>query len=268
MFPISIDHVLDMTLRSASVRLATTLLLLMPTVVGAQSLRGSSASLDIQNQMARVHEFTFLITPRQVTSFVDSGYLVRVQPNPDLQLHEVSYPYARPEVGLFVDRLSEQYHAACGEPLVVTSLTRPETEQPLNASDRSVHPTGMAVDLRMPAKSDCRRWLENVLLDLERKQVIEATREKRPAHFHVAVFPQPYVHYIAALSDPRSAPLAAAATPAPNTTVATTRYKVRSGDSLWAIAHKHATTVERLREANRLSTSRIRAGQVLRIPTT
>ena len=47
MFPISIDHVLDMTLRSASVRLATTLLLLMPTVVGAQSLRGSSASLDI-----------------------------------------------------------------------------------------------------------------------------------------------------------------------------------------------------------------------------
>ena len=257
-----------MTLRSASVRLAAILVFVAPGMVGAQSLRGSSASLDIQNMMARSHEFTFLHTPGQVSKFVDSGYLIRVQPKPDLQLHQVSFPYARPEVRLFVDRLADQYHAACGEVLVVTSLTRPESDQPINASDRSVHPTGMAVDLRVPNKSGCRRWLENVLLDLERKKVIEATREKRPAHFHVAVFPQPYLHYLGALIAPSAAPVPAPRATVASSTVAMTSYKVRSGDSLWAIARKHATTVELLRETNRLSSSRIRAGQVLKVPTT
>src|SRR5262245_41073035 len=116
-----------MTLRSAPVRVAAAVLLFLPGVASAQSLRGSSASLDIQNHMARVHEFTFLMTPRQVSKFVDSGYLIRVPSDANVQLHEVSFPYARPEVALFVDRLAAQYHSACGEPLVVTSLTRPES---------------------------------------------------------------------------------------------------------------------------------------------
>ena len=38
---------------------------------------------------------------------------------------DVSFPFARPEVELFVQRLSGQYRRACGEQLVVTSLTRP-----------------------------------------------------------------------------------------------------------------------------------------------
>jgi hypothetical protein len=59
-------------------------------------------------------------------------------------------------VQTFVERLSSQYHNACGERLVVTSLTRPASEQPRNASDRSVHPTGMAIDLRLSTKGTCR----------------------------------------------------------------------------------------------------------------
>lgn len=267
-----------MKLRSAPFRLVPALLLL-PGLLGAQSLRGSPASLDVQNQMARVHEFSFLMTSRQVSKFVESGYLLPVQPSPDVQLHQVSYPFARPEVVLFVDRLGAQYRSVCGEPLVVTSLTRPESEQPPNASDRSVHPTGMAVDLRVPRAASCRKWLEDVLLELEGKQVIEATREKRPSHFHVAVFPQPYLRYVDALPGvPAPAPKAVvktvvktvASAPKPVRTVAiadTTRYRVRSGDSLWTIARRHATTVERLRQANNLRSSRIRAGQVLEIPT-
>ena len=38
--------------------------------------------------------------------------------------------YARPEVVLFLERLGKQYREACGEPLVVTSLTRPKSSQP------------------------------------------------------------------------------------------------------------------------------------------
>jgi LysM repeat protein len=269
-----------MTLRSASVRLAAVLLLL-PGTATAQSLRGSPASLDVQNEIAREHDFSLLRTPGQVTKFVDAGFLIPVRPSAHVQLHEVSFPYARPEVGLFVSRLGEQYHASCGEPMVVTSLTRPESEQPINASDRSVHPTGMAVDLRVPKRASCRRWLETVLLDLENKHVLEATRERRPSHFHVAVFPRPYLAYVGALPV-EPAPERAATTRRVSTTrvsmnqtparaastSATRRYKVREGDSLWTIARRNATTVAWLRETNGLSSSKILPGQTLRIPAT
>src|SRR5690606_40092741 len=95
---------------------------------------------------------------------------------------------------------SDLYQAACGEKLVVTSLVRPTTRQPRNAADRSVHPTGMAMDLRRSNKASCRRWLERVLLQLEARGVLEATRENRPPHYHVALFPRPYVQYVAALT--------------------------------------------------------------------
>jgi LysM repeat protein len=41
---------------------------------------------------------------------------------------------------------------------------------------------------------------------------------------------------------------------------------VRSGDSLWSIARRHGTTVDRLRSANGLRTSRVKPGQTLTIP--
>ena len=232
---------------SAPRLLAAAYLFLAPNLATAQSLGGSASSLDLQNRVARAHNFTFLGTSGQVSRFANLGYLVRVRPNSDLDLHGVSFPYARPEVQMFVGRLAAQYRVSCGEKLVVTSLTRPESSQPRNASSRSVHPTGMAVDLRLSRKTSCRRWLERVLLELERGRVLEATRERRPAHYHVAVFPQPYARYVMSLSK-------------------VTRYRVRSGDSLWAIARRHGTTVARLREENGLSSSRILTGQMLDVP--
>jgi len=41
---------------------------------------------------------------------------------------------------------------------------------------------------------------------------------------------------------------------------------VQSGDTLELLAKRHGTTVSKLREANRLDTSRIRAGQRLKLP--
>jgi hypothetical protein len=165
----------------------------------AQSLLGSHESLLRQNEEAREHDFTYLRTTEDVRSYIQQGLLVRLPGNADYELatEEVSFPYARPEVKTFIERLSEQYRAACGERLVVTSLTRPITRQPPNASVISVHPTGMAADLRRSDSSGCRQWLETVLLDLEGKGVIEATREQYPPHYHVAVFPNPYLQYLA-----------------------------------------------------------------------
>ena len=225
----------------------------------AQSLRGSSASLDRQVDQARRHDFTRLAGPPQVRRFVDAGLLVHIPGNRDYTLVDVSFPFARPEVRLFVERLASQYRRACGQRLVVTSLTRPLSHQPRNASDRSVHPTGMAIDLRLPA-GRCRSWLESVLLSLEARGVLEATRERRPPHYHVAVYPRPYAAYVRELT------ARAAAGEAPSADTADVFHVVRRGDSLERIARRHRVPVEALRRANGLTSSLIHPGQSLRVP--
>ncbi len=231
--------------------------------VAAQSLRGSPSSLDRQNTQARRHDFTYLAAGKNVNSFVERGYLVEVPGNEDYRLRAVSFPYARPEVRLFIERLSSQYRAHCGDQLIVTSLTRPHSRQPRNASDRSVHPTGMAVDLRRTNNMVCRRWLERVLLELEGSGVLEATRERRPPHYHVAVFPKPYARYVERLI---GAPPKLATGGGRVSEPETVDHKVRSGESLWVIAQRYGTTLDSLRDANELRSSRIYAGQVLRVP--
>lgn len=228
------------------------------TALAGQSLRGSSHSLDVQNRMARQHDYSYLRTGDRVRQFVEAGYLVPVRSNDDFRLHRVSYPVARPEVELFVRRLASQYRAACGERLVVTSLTRPINRQPRNASSRSVHPTGMAVDLRLSRQRACRSWLEGVLLSLERAGVLEATRERYPAHYHVALFPRSYLAYV----DRRTDGQVVLAEPASAIT-----YEVRPGDTLWTLARRHDTSVEFLRSVNDLSGNQIYAGQMIRLPT-
>jgi hypothetical protein len=225
----------------------------------AQSLRGSMASLDRQNRQARQHDFTFLRQPSQLERFVDAGLLVPLENDARYRLHDVSFGVARPEVKLFVERLSAQYLDACGERLVVTSLTRPASEQPANASARSVHPTGMAVDLRVPAGSSCRRWLESALLSLERRRVLDATLERHPLHFHVAVFPSEYLAYVAEQTGRGEAALLASVT-------GPVRHTVRRSETLWAIAAQYGTTPARIRAVNGLTSSVIRPGQTLGIP--
>ncbi len=215
----------------------------------AASLGGSRSSVSQQNYQARRHEFTFIRTPTQVRQFVTNGWLVPVRGNGDYALHAVSFPYARPEVKLFVERLAQQYRASCGEQLVVTSLTRPTNRQPRNASPLSVHPTGMAIDLRRSWKYACRRWLESTLLYLEGRGVLEAARERRPPHYHVALYPRPYAAYVANLGNEERG-----------------EYYVVHGDTLYSIARRHATTVGMVKQANGLRNDRIYPGQVLKLP--
>ena len=223
--------------------------------VNAQTLKGSRASMDRQVSVARQHDYTFIDTPERVRYFADQGWLVRVESTRDFIVkNDVRYPYARPEVELFAERLGRQYRQACGEQLVVTSLTRPTTRQPRNASERSVHPTGMALDLRYSWNRACRAWLQGVLSSLERQGVLEATLESNPRHYHVAVFPQQYASYVQALL--------ARADGAPEVL----EYRVRRGDSLWTIAREHGITVGELQDVNGIEGSRIFVGQLIDVP--
>ena len=222
----------------------------------APSLRGSASSLDQQNDQAERHDFTYLQESSQLRRFVAAGLLVPVMGDRNYELKDVSFPYARPQVRLFIERLSQQYRGACGERLVVTSLTRPIANQPRNASPRSVHPTGMALDLRRPSNQTCRGWLESTLLYLEEQVVVEATRERGPPHYHVAVFPQDYAAYVQTV--------VSRATRVNDSTPR--RHTVRSGDTLWGIARRYGTRPDQIRRTNRLRSSVIRPGQVLTIP--
>ena len=229
--------------------------------VSAQSLRGSAASLDRQTAQARMHGFPYLSNAAQLREYVDAGLLVRVPESQDHTLVDVSFPFVLPEVRLFIERLSAQYRRTCNERLVVTSLTRPMSRQPRNASDRSVHPTGMAIDLRRPV-GRCRAWLESVLLSLEASGVIEATFERRPPHYHVAVFPEPYADYVKRLTagGARRTGIAPAAD-------RIAFHVVRRGDTLTRIARRHGASLDALQRANGLTSSRIYPGQALKVPS-
>lgn len=226
----------------------------------AQSLRGSSASLNRQEREAQAHDFTYIRDANQVQRFVNAGLLVPLYDTSDYWLKGVSFPVARPAVKLFIERLASQYRRACGERLVVTSLTRPKSNQPRNASRRSVHPTGMAMDLRRPYPGPCRKWIEDTLLYLEGQKVLEATRESSPAHFHVALFPRQYIGHVSRLTGTPAAAIAESISMGPTT------YEVKRKDTLWLISRRYDTTPEAIQRVNGLRTTAIYPGQVLRIP--
>jgi len=203
-----------------------------------------------QIREAARHDYTYIKNPDQVKQLVEAGQLVPVQGDQHYYLKGVSYPYARQEVRDLVALLAEDYHEGCGEQLVVTSLTRPQNRQPRNASRRSVHPTGMALDLRRSWDRGCRRLLEQMLLRLEAYDVLDVTLERNPYHYHVAVFPRVFRERGGEiLSDEYL-----------------DEYFVLRGDTLSKIARLHGTSVDRVKAMNGLSSTRIYPGQMLKLP--
>jgi len=231
---------------------------LQPRASAAQSLRGSTSSVNRMYHHATDHGMYFYKTGSGLRKAARDGRFVQLRSNANYHVTGVSYPYVQQATRTFLDRLGQQYRQRCGERMVVTSAARPKTMRLANSVSRSVHPTGMAIDLRKPGRSRCRAWLRETLLSLEGRGVIEATEEYSPPHFHVAVYPAPYTRYVRGGG--------AAPTYAVNQTGGA-RYRVRSGDSLWGIARRHDTSVQSLKAANSLRSSNVRAGQVLVIPT-
>lgn len=178
-------------------------LIALPEPGAAQSLRGSHASVSLMYRRAVRGGLDFYETTTDVKRAVLRGELVRLNGNSHYRLANIGMPYVRPETKAFVLDLAADYHRACGAPLVITSATRPISRRLANSSELSVHPTGMAVDLRKPA-GRCRTWLRRTLLAAERRGAIEATEERHPPHFHLAVLPPRYERVASARSKPAS----------------------------------------------------------------
>lgn len=169
------------------------------------TLKGSPESMLRQNEVAKLAGTEFVESPKEVEVLVNQDKLVPVTGNADYVVDEdVSNPVARPEMRMFIERLAAEYHEATGEKLVVTSLTRPSSHQPSNSHKLSVHPTGLAVDFRISDQAASRQWLENTLLSLESKDLLDVTREKSPPHYHVALFPDAYRSHVEGMLGPQA----------------------------------------------------------------
>jgi hypothetical protein len=154
-------------------------------------LRGSKESVEKMYDFAQANHLPFYLSPTNVRDAVAQQKLVPLTGDATYELTRgVGYSYATPEARQFVQAFAPQYLAACGTPLTVTSAARPVTRQPRNANPHSVHPTGIAVDLRRPV-GPCLTWVRSALAELEKKGIIEATEERRPAHLHLAVLVRP-----------------------------------------------------------------------------
>ena len=253
------------TVLCAAVTLTVLACTLLPAATtSAASLNPSRSALMRQVRAAQAHGAYYARNEADLRTMLLSGELVRVEDSRSLALkRSIRYPYARPEVKLFLERLSQQYQSACGRKLVVTSLVRPKNHQPRNSSALSVHPTGMAMDLRRSSYRACRSWLQRVLLSLENRGLVEAAREHYPPHFHVVLFPDPYLEYLEARDEGLEVD---EFRPQPLVSGGTVDYTVRRGDSLWAVARRFNTTVGALWAANGLRSNVLRPGQSLQVP--
>ncbi len=79
--------------------------------------------------------------------------------------------------------------------------------------------------------------------------------------------PLPPIAHAGSPAAPSAAPSLAPSNTLDSPTTASTTYTVVPGDSLWGIARKNGTSVEAIQSANGLSSTTIRIGQQLNIPS-
>ena len=159
---------------------------------GSATLRGSKDAVDNAYRRAKRDGLTFARSRREIERGAREGdYVALSRTSSAYRLRGVTAPYVRPATRAFVTNFGADYRGSCGEPLTVTSAMRPTSMHLANSVQKTVHPTGMAVDLRAPQRAGCRAWVRSALIGLEQQGVVNATEERRPAHFHVVVYRAP-----------------------------------------------------------------------------
>lgn len=264
------------------------------------ALRGSKASVEKMYSFAREHGYPFYLTPATLDDAIAKGKLVPLPGDETYELARgVGFSYSTAESREFIMQFAPQYLAVCGTPLTVTSAARPMSRQPRNANPHSVHPTGIAVDIRRPYPGPCLTWVRSALAELESRGFVEATEEHHPVHIHLAVLKAPGARFrlpdltngvrvarqtppsTLASTTPASSVLPAPATvsnvsngsislaPALRSDSGTSArlYQVRQGDTLWDVAQMAGVSVKALAAANKRSTRAVlKPGTVLKLP--
>ena len=149
---------------------------------------GCQTTSEQQLQYAFSIQLPLMTTETEYQSRINSGYFVRLE---GLFLDvRARRPYALPQTVAFLIKMSQAYSAAgCGQ-LIIMDALRLTTERPVNGSVYSVHPTGMAVDIRTKyIPIECADWLRAYVSQKEAAGEVDGTQELRPEHLHVVVVP-------------------------------------------------------------------------------
>ena len=254
-----------------------------------QDLHGSKQSVEKMYEFAISHHMPFYLTPVNVDDAIAKGRLVALAGDSTYELTRgVGFAYSTREAKQFVLAFAPQYLAACGVPLTLTSAARPMSNQPHNANPHSVHPTGIAVDIRRPSAGPCLTWVRGALATLEESGVVEATEEHHPVHLHVAVLVPPgakvrlpnLVKTVVARQQTMppvpvtQAAVATAAVPANAKVAAGAKdaaqvprsYTVRQGDTMWDIANRTGVSMAELKKANAHVAPALKPGTTLVLP--
>lgn len=151
---------------------------------------GCQTTSEQQFQYALKQNLTPVTTAAEYADRIARGQFVRLE-GPHL-LVLAKRPYALPSTVAFMMELSAAYHATgCGQ-VIVKDAVRLVSERPPNGSIHSVHPSGMAVDIRVRyIKPACADWLRMYVRQKEAVGAVDATHELHPEHLHIVVPLQP-----------------------------------------------------------------------------
>src|SRR5512138_5340 len=121
-------------MRRSSWTVVATVAVLGASATGFTTLKGSHEKMVRQNTVAHEDHYLFAQTPEDIANEVATHQLVALPGSAYYSTKGVSFAFARPQVLSFVERLAYEYNQACGQAMVITSLVRPISLQPRNAS--------------------------------------------------------------------------------------------------------------------------------------
>lgn len=173
------------------------------SILSAASLRGSRASQEKQNREADREKLSRIEDDAQLERLKKGGLLVKLPETKTVIVDErleSKWRWCRRWTTAFLRDLGREYYAKFHEPIQVNSAVRTVEYQnalrkrngnatSANGKRRSSHLTGATIDLAKRDMSSAeKKWIRRKLLDLEKRNLIEATEEGGQPCFHVMVF--------------------------------------------------------------------------------
>ncbi len=153
------------------------------------SLKGGLYSTSAQQRYsALLWQLPMTVTSADYAALVKNGTFVCLEDGPYLEVI-AEWKCVRPETAQFVQTMARDYTAAACGRLVVTEAGRLTKVKRRGSSPDTVHPFGMAVDIRLVRiEPRCADWIRTYVLEKEALKLIDGTEHfGTQLHMHLVV---------------------------------------------------------------------------------
>ncbi len=171
-------------------------------VVWHTALRGSHESMLRQNEEIDRLGLPRIADEQQLQELVEQRELVPIRETATLRIHPDLEPqnrFCRPWTRSFLDDISGAYYKRFRQPLQVNSAVRTAEQQhklrrhnrnaaPDSGETASSHLAGLTVDISRRGMGRAqRKWMEQYLMDLRDRGLVETAEERHQPVFHIMV---------------------------------------------------------------------------------